>query len=99
LKTIEGRITAVATYIPSSGAFEGLQLTVEIPGDSMLVHVGPRSFARASNIQFNYGDAVRVNGSQIVFGGAPVLMARRIERGGDVLLLRDDDGRPLWCDP
>ena len=42
------------------------------------------------------GDKVEILGSQVLAEGAPLLLAREVTRNGDIMLMRDDFGKPVW---
>jgi hypothetical protein len=42
-------------------------------------------------------ERIEVKGSRITLEGKPARIAAQVKKGGEVLKLRDDDGRPVWA--
>ncbi len=61
------------------------------------VRLGPAAFVQSKGFAFAAGDAVTVTGSKISVAGKAVVVAREVRKGGKVLTLRDENGRPLWA--
>jgi hypothetical protein len=60
------------------------------------VAVAPEKFLKEMEITFVKGETIEVLGSQVVADGNPLLLAREVTRNGDVMLMRDDKGKPVW---
>ena len=60
------------------------------------VQVGPGEFFRLKNFDLVPGDNVRILGQRVVIGDRPIVLAREIRCARGVLILRDDDGVPVW---
>jgi DNA/RNA endonuclease YhcR with UshA esterase domain len=45
---------------------------------------------------FKKGDVLEVTGVKVKFEGVDTIFARKIMRGSDEFLFRDNDGKPLW---
>jgi len=63
---------------------------------SVDVTVAPEKFLKEMEITFAKGDAVQVLGSQLTIDGNPALLAREVVRNGDVMVMRDEHGKPVW---
>jgi hypothetical protein len=63
---------------------------------SLDVTVAPEKFLKEMEITFAKGDAVQVLGSQLTIDGNPALLAREVIRNGDVMVMRDEHGKPVW---
>jgi hypothetical protein len=83
-------------FVPPSGAKPMGYLTVKSGADSVQIFLGPKKFLDDMGANFKPGDAVEVTGSKVKQDGADVILAREVERGGDVLILRFKDGKPAW---
>jgi hypothetical protein len=42
------------------------------------------------------GDEFRVTGSRLTVRGYSLLLAKELHCGGETIVLRDENGRPLW---
>jgi hypothetical protein len=60
------------------------------------VHLGPSWYINEQDVQVIEGDQVEVLGSEVDFDGEKVIIARRIEKDGQTLLLRNEYGIPRW---
>jgi hypothetical protein len=47
-------------------------------------------------ISFSKGDEIAVTGSKVKPEASVVILARKLEKGTDTLLFRDDKGNPVW---
>lgn len=96
-QTIEGTITEVSAFAPSPQAAPGLAVTVQTAeGQTRIIHLAPLSVMRQQDLQLGQGDRVRVSGSQAQIQGQTVLIARQVQKGDQALLLRNEQGQPLW---
>lgn len=94
--TLTGTVQEVQN-IPTSGrGGGGVHLVFRTGEGPVEVHLGPASFAASKNFTFAKGDALTITGSKVTIDGQPVLIAREIKKGDQVLTLRDANGIPLW---
>jgi DNA/RNA endonuclease YhcR with UshA esterase domain len=73
-----------------------VHITLKNDKGALDVEVAPEKFLKEMEITFAKGDAVEVLGSQLKAEGAPVLLAREVNRSGDVMMMRDETGNPVW---
>jgi hypothetical protein len=94
--TIDGKVMSVSTFTPKSGSGHGLMIKVETSSNTTEdVQLGPQGWMD-QNMKFNEGDHVSVTGSKVWFGLGRVIMASEVNKGGQTLKLRDDQGKPMW---
>jgi hypothetical protein len=61
------------------------------------VVVAPEKFLKVMEITFAKGDAIEVLGSPLTSSdAAAIFLAREVTRNGDVMVMRDDSGKPVW---
>jgi len=96
--TVSGTITGISRVARGQG-HEGVHLTLATPAGDVQVHLGPDFWVDEQAVQLSPGDAVTVKGSNVTWDGKPALIAATVTRGGAVLALRDDAGRPAWGGP
>jgi len=65
-------------------------------GSSIEVHLALTKFVTQYELVFKKGDALEVTGVKVKFEGVDTIFARKIKRGSDEFLFRDNDGKPLW---
>jgi hypothetical protein len=58
--------------------------------------LAPESYMTEMEIVLKAGDTLQILGSQVTANGNPLFLAREVTRGGDIFLMRDDKGAPLW---
>jgi len=62
------------------------------------VYLGPAAFLKTFSMKFAKGDDIQVTGSKVRFAGADLLLARQVRKDNDILVLRDENGKPYWDD-
>jgi hypothetical protein len=60
------------------------------------VQAGPGEFLRLKNFDLVPGDNVRILGEKVVIGDRQIVLPREIRCARGVLIVRDDDGVPIW---
>jgi hypothetical protein len=78
-------------------AADGLvHLSLKTDKGSLDVMLAPESYMTEMEIVLKAGDTLQILGSQVTANGNPLFLAREVTRGGDIFLMRDDKGAPLW---
>jgi hypothetical protein len=93
--TINGTVDKVERLKSENTPMAGIHLIVKSENEMVQVHLGPAAFVDPK-MTFKEGDTIQVVGSKVTIGGKPVVIARQIKKGDDLLQLRDESGRPLW---
>lgn len=96
VETIRGTIAKV-DVVKRRPMAEGVHLVVATADARVEVHLGPAWFLDNQDVALAVGDAVEVRGARVMFQGKPVVIAAEVKRGDDVLVLRDETGRPRWA--
>jgi DNA/RNA endonuclease YhcR with UshA esterase domain len=65
-------------------------------GTVIEVHLALTKFVTQYELVFQKGDVLEVTGVKVKFAGVDTIFARKIKRGNDEFLFRDNDGKPLW---
>jgi hypothetical protein len=60
------------------------------------IHIGPTSFLQDRQVEIAEGDSLTVIGSRVSEDSGELIIVRQLTRGKQVLMLRNEDGRPLW---
>jgi hypothetical protein len=79
----------------SGGMGSHLELR-QADGSLIEVHLSLTKFVRQYDLVFKKGDVVEVTGVKVKLDGVDTIFARKIKRGDDEFLFRDNDGKPLW---
>ena len=96
VEAIRGEISSVDRFMPRQGVSEGIHLVLATGSESISVHLGPAWFIENQDEMVVVGDAVVITGSRIVYQGDPAIIAASVEKGEQVLQLRDELGYPVW---
>lgn len=81
---------------PVSGGIGSHLELKQADGSVLEVHLALTKFVRQYELVFKKGDVVQVTGVKVKFEGVDTILARKIQRGDDEFLFRDNDGKPLW---
>ncbi len=102
---VDGTITTLTVGSCTPGTYPGYQLTLDTGDTTYNVHLAPYWYLMDQNVPLNTGDLITVTGmpAQVETGDGTlidILVARIIEwsdeSGTYQLVLRDEDGLPLW---
>ena len=99
LKTVEnisGEVVSVDKITPRKGMSYGVHMTVKTDRETISVHMGPGWFIENQDIKIEPKDKVEVKGSRVTFEGKPAIIAAEVNKGDEILKLRDDNGFPVW---
>jgi hypothetical protein len=81
---------------PVSGGI-GAHLIIKLADGKVIeVHVSTTHFVHQYELVFRPGDTVEVTGSKVKFEGVETIFARKIRRGSEEFLFRDESGKPIW---
>jgi DNA/RNA endonuclease YhcR with UshA esterase domain len=81
---------------PVSGGMGSHLMLKLADGKVIEVHLALTKFVTQYELVFHKGDVVEVTGVRVKFEGVDTIFARKIKRGEDEFLFRDNDGKPLW---
>jgi len=96
-QTISGQVVSIETHAPMPGMAPGMQMLVQIEdGKSARVQVGPVWYLERQDLDMKENTHVQVTGAQAEIDGQQVLIAREVQFDGQILTLRDAQGRPMW---
>ena len=98
-KTVEmitGTVINVEKITPKKRMSCGVHLTMKTNNDTISIHLGPAWFIEIQDITIEQNDDLEITGSRIDFEGKPAIIAAKIEKGEQSLVLRDENGIPVW---
>jgi hypothetical protein len=97
MEEIKGSVVSVEKITPESGMSTGVHLMLKSEkSGNISVHLGPSWYLDNQDVQFVAGDILVVKGSKITYQNAPALIAMTVQKGEQVLTLRDKKGNPNW---
>ena len=94
VETLEGEVVAVERFGPEMAP--GVHLVLRAGSETISVHLGPAWYIENQEGRIESGDGVTIEGSRVEFEGSLVLIAARVIRGEETLVLRDQNGIPIW---
>jgi hypothetical protein len=97
VETVSGEVMSVQQMTPMKGMGPGVHLTLKTDKETVDVHLGPAWYIERQDIKIAAGDKIEVKGSRITYQGKPAVIAAEIHKGNEVLMLRDDNGIPMWA--
>lgn len=97
VETIHGEVTAIEEMTPLKGMGHGIHLRVKTEKETVPVHLGPSWFLLNQDVQIRQGDQVEITGSRVKIDDKPAIIAAKVNKGADVLTLRDEVGIPVWA--
>ena len=81
---------------PVSGGMGSHLILKLADGSTIEVHLALTKFVTQYELVFKKGDALEVTGVKVKLDDVDTIFARKIKRGSDEFLFRDNDGKPLW---
>lgn len=96
VETIKGKVVSVSPFIPRRGMSDGVHLQVETQKGTIPIHLGPAWYIENQDIILKPEDKVEIKGSKINFAGKPAIIAAEVKKGNMTLVLRSEDGFPVW---
>lgn len=96
--TMRCKVDAVEEFVPGDcrGCDGGIHLRATCGGEACDIHLGPAAFVKGKNFPLAKGDEIDVTGSKVAYEAGTSLIAKEVRKGESVLVLRDEQGRPLW---
>lgn len=93
----KGTVQEVSDHeCPVSGGMGSHLMLRLTDGKIVQVHLATTRFVRQYELTFHKGETLEVTGVEVNFEGADAIFARKIKRGTEEFLFRDDDGKPIW---
>ena len=96
VETIRGEVVRVDTMAFGKGMSYGIHLVVKTDKETIPVHLGPGWYIQNQDVPINPKDDILVKGSRISCDSKPALVAAEVQKGNEILKLRDDNGFPAW---
>jgi hypothetical protein len=95
-KVYSGTIKTVVSFQAPDGSV-GVHFDLKTDdGKFVSVHVAPAIYIGMENFYFFADDKVEVIGTPMTYDGNVFITARSIQKGTQMLVVRDDAGRPKW---
>ncbi len=96
VQTVVGDVVEVR-HVRRGRAGGGVHLVIRTEGGKTItVHLGPAWYVDAQRVRIAPKDHVAVTGSRVEIDGTEAVVAARVKKGGETLVLRDAAGIPAW---
>jgi hypothetical protein len=95
----KGYVVSIKNVTPLPGMTPGLALIVrDKEGETVTVHLGPKSFVNPSKLGIRKGDKVSIRGCWAEIDDKEVFMAAKVKKGDhfEYKVRRTKDGTPYW---
>jgi hypothetical protein len=97
LATYSGKVVSIDYIKPIKGMTPGVHALLETEdGESVAVHLGPAWYIENQDVIIAPKDQIEVTGCKVKLNGDNAVIATEVKRGEEVLVLRDDKGKPVW---
>ena len=98
VETISGEVLRIDHVPKRRGTGMVVHLAVRAStGETVDVRLGPAWWVDGQRVRVKEADQVEVKGSRVSTGGGPIVIAAVVNKKGKTLVLRNDDGVPIWA--
>lgn len=94
---IEGEILRIGPVTPLPQMMQGIELQLKTEKGQTAIHLGPSWYIEQQDLTLKSGDKVKVSGRSIGAGAEPIVLAAKVQKGEEILTLRDKEGVPYWA--
>jgi len=97
--TVKGTVEELKLVPPTGGKPVAYLVTKTGPDkdkDVIQIYLCPKSFLDEMGVAFKADEPIEVKGSKVKQGGADLILAREMVKGGETLTFRFQDGKPAW---
>jgi len=94
--TFEGKVVSVESEKCEGCGEVGVHVMVQMKDGEVSVHLGPAWFIDNQDEKIAKDDVIEVFGSKVTENDSHFVIAAKVKKGDDTLVLRDDKGLPVW---
>ncbi|MDJ0687144.1 MAG: hypothetical protein QNJ41_01410 [Xenococcaceae cyanobacterium MO_188.B32] len=96
VETLDGEVVSIDAYRSRRGIAQGVHLLVNTGKETVEVHLGPSWYLEERDFAITPEEKITITGSRIDINGEQAIIASQIKQGNKTLVLRDENGFPLW---
>ena len=96
VETVMGEVKLIKQLPGRMEGMIGIHAMLETGSETIEVHMGPSSYLTKQSLQIKEGDTIEVTGSRITHNDKPAILAKEVKRGDEMLILRNEQGKPNW---
>ena len=97
VEQVKGEVVSLEKTISGNGRTYCQTLTLKTEKGRVWVILKPENFTPPTNLSLRPKDQLEITGSRITLPGKTALIAARVKKGSDTMILRDLTGRPAWA--
>jgi len=97
VESVKGTVESLETPVPMRGMHHAVIITLKTDKGTIPVHLGPAWYIERLDVKIQKGDTIGVRGSSVEFNGQHIIIAAEVQKGSQILTLRDDKGVPVWA--
>jgi hypothetical protein len=94
--TLKGVVQEVKEVPKSCLGETGVHVMLKAEGGVVEVQIAPADFLKDIGFAVAKGDQVQITASKVVVDGNPLYLAREVINGNNDLVVRDNQGAPVW---
>ncbi|MEQ8465374.1 hypothetical protein [Coleofasciculus chthonoplastes] len=96
VETITGEVVSVDRFTSNRGRSQGMRMQMRTGNETVSVHLGPAWYWQNQGMTIEPNDRIQVQGSRVNMAGNPAMIAAQVQKGNQVLRLRNENGVPVW---
>jgi hypothetical protein len=96
VETIGGKVLSVEKTTPAKRRGYWVEAMLQTKEGTIPVQLGPLWYVRVQTPRIEANDIITVTGSRLTLDGRSVIVAADINKGNEILRLRDHNGVPFW---
>ncbi len=73
-----------------------ISISLETSEGDKTILIGPANYVDQSKVKLQIGDKITVKGFRVKANGEEMIIAKEVDKSGNVLQLLDDQRQPLW---
>lgn len=97
VEMVKGEVVSLKKTISGNGRTYCQTLTLKTEKGRLWVILKPENFTPPTNLSLHPRDQLEITGSRVALPGKTALIAARVKKGSDTMVLRDLSGRPAWA--
>jgi len=96
VETITGEVVSVDRFTSNRGRSQGMRMQMRTGNETVSVHLGPAWYWQNQGMTIEPNDRIQVQGSRVNMAGTPAMIAAQVQKGNQILRLRNENGVPVW---
>jgi hypothetical protein len=97
VETVRGEVVSLGKTISGNGRTYCETLTLMTAKGNIWVILKPENYRPKTNLRLQPKDQLEITGSRVALPDKVAIIAARVKKGDDIMVLRDLTGRPAWA--